>query len=319
MSRRLFSLIGALAVTLACASYTFAQNTQSTTTVTTQKTEAVQNADGTWSVIEYPANKEVIVNLTPTDLIPGATGTAKIMRMSDHTMINLNASGLNTTGLNLYAVDPLGKVTLLGPINAANGVATQSFTTPLDKFMLVLSPEGNLTTYSPTTRVAFRSAAPEGFAVVPYAQSGRQDGAPIGERVAATTTTGPATPYTAPMLGVSNMRRGTDTHIRVNFAGAMTGSRANVFLEPRKDGPTTIKMRFHEMKDAPAGKIYVVWAVSPDNKFVKLGQVVNTGNRNEAQIQTETALREFGLLVTMEDETTSPTGPVVGTVIIDNK
>jgi hypothetical protein len=260
----------------------------------------------------------VVVGLTPTELLPGANGTAKIMRTADGTTILLNANGLtNVNGLNLYAVDPSGKVTMLGPINVNNGVATQTFTTPLDKFMLVLSPESGLTTYGPTTRVAFRSATPEGFAVVPYAQSGRQDGAPIGERVAATTTSGPATPYTAPMLGISGMRRGTDTHIRVNFAGSMTGSRANIFLEPRKDGPTTIKMRFHELKDAPAGKTYVVWLVSPDNKFVKIGQVVNTGGRNEAQIQTETALREFGVLVTMEDENTSPTGPVVGTVIID--
>jgi hypothetical protein len=276
----------------------------------------VQNADGTWTVIEYPVNKEVIVNLTPGSTLTGANGTAKIVRMADHTMINLNATGLNNvTGLNLYAVDPLGKVTLLGPVNINNGVATQTFQTPLNSFMLVMSPEGNLTTISPTTNVAFRSAVPEGFAVVPVAQSGAQDGAPIGERVAATSTAGSTSAYTAPMLGISGMRRGTDSELKINFTGALTGTRANVSLEPRKDGPTTIKMRFHELKESPAGKVLVVWAVSPDNKFVKLGQIINTGNRNEAQIQTETSLREFGLFVTMEDELTAPTGVVVGTVV----
>jgi hypothetical protein len=312
----LLSFAGAVALVFAIASLSFGQTPTTTTTVQTTQTQAVQNADGTWTVIEYPVNKEVIVNLTPGSTLAGATGTAKIVRMSDHTMINLNATGLNNiSGLNLYAVDPMGKVTLLGPVNVNNGAATQSFQTPLNSFMLVLSPEGNLTTISPTTSVAFRSAVPEGFAVVPVAQSGPQDGAPIGERVAATSTAGSTSVYSAPMLGVSGMRRGTDSTVKINFAGALTGTRANVSLEPRKDGPTTIKMRFHELKDSPAGKVLVLWAVSPDNKFVKLGQIINTGNRNEAQIQTETSLPEFGLFVTMEDELSEPHGVVVGTVI----
>jgi hypothetical protein len=117
------------------------------------------------------------------------------------------------------------------------------------------------------------------------------------------------------MLGIPGFRRGTDTQMKINLTGAMTGARANVFIEPRKDGPTTIKMRFHELKDAPAGQTYVVWAVSPDNKFVKLGQIVNTGQRNEAQIQTETALQDFGLFITMEDERSTPAGAIVGTII----
>jgi anti-sigma-K factor RskA len=117
------------------------------------------------------------------------------------------------------------------------------------------------------------------------------------------------------MLGIPGFRRGTDTEMKINFSGEMTGARANVFLEPRKDGPTTIKMRFHELKEAPAGRVYVLWAVSPDNKFVRLGQIVNTGQRNEAQIQTETALQDFGLFITLEEEASTPTGTVVGTVI----
>ncbi len=103
--------------------------------------------------------------------------------------------------------------------------------------------------------------------------------------------------------------------MKIKFSGEMSGTRANVFLEPRKDGPTTIKMRFHELKDAPAGYVYALWAVSPDNKFVKLGQIVNPGTRNEAQIQTETALKDFGLLVTLEPETSTPSGTVIGSIL----
>jgi len=40
--------------------------------------------------------------------------------------------------------------------------------------------------------------------------------------------------------------------------------------------------------------------VTPENQFVKLGQILNSRGRNEAEIKTETNLPDFGLLVTME-------------------
>jgi len=30
-------------------------------------------------------------------------------------------------------------------------------------------------------------------------------------------------------------------------------------------------MRFHDLKEAPAGSSFIVWAVGPDNTFTKLG------------------------------------------------
>jgi hypothetical protein len=295
---------------------TTATQPTATTTTTTQTTQAVQNPDGSWTVIEYPADKEVTVTLQPTTMIPGAQGTATVMRHGTETKVNLNLTGLtgDVTNFNLYAVDPTGKATLLGPVTVNNGTATLNTTTPLNKFMLVLSPDAKLTTFTPETQVVLRSSVPSGFAVIPMGSSGERDGAAVGERVAATSTAGATPAYNVPMLGIPGFRRGTDTEMKINFTGALTGSRANVYLEPRKDGPTTIKMRFHELKDAPAGQVYVLWAVSPDNKFVRLGQVVNTGQRNEAQIQTETALQDFGLFVTMEEEHSTPTGEIVGTI-----
>lgn len=314
MSKRLFCILGGVVLSFAAASATLAQ-TQTTTVTTTQST-AVQNPDGSWSVVEYPVDKEVTVNLTPNG-IANATGRAIIHRMADGTAINLNLSGLanDVSSLNLYAVDPTGRATLLGPINISNGTATYNTVTPMDKFMLVLSPDANLTTYTPQTRVLFRSAAPQGFAVVPLASYGKSDGAPVAERVAAISTSGTTPGYVAPMLGIPGFRRGTDTEMKIRFAGEMSGARANVFIEPRKDGPTEIKMRFHELKEAPAGQVYALWAVSPDNKYVKLGQIVNTGQRNEAQIQTETSLQDFGLLITLENEPMTPAGTIVGTIL----
>jgi hypothetical protein len=307
----LLSFAGTAALLLAAAASAAAQNTQpaQTTTVTTQTTQAVQNPDGTWTVIQYPADKEVVVDLTPSNTFSNATGRAKVTRSRDNTMISLDLSGLPAaaSGMNLYAVDPLGKVTPLGPVTFNNGVSQQTYTTPLDRFMLVLSPEASLSTYGPNTTYAFRSAVPQGFAVVPLNR-------PEGERVAATSTAGATTAYAAPMLGIPRFARGSDTEVKVNLTGALTGSRVNFNIEPRKDGPTTVVARFHELKEAPAGHVYVLWAVSPDNKYVKLGQVVNTGARNEAEIKSETTLTDFGLLITLEEEHSMPMGTVVGTV-----
>lgn len=314
MSKRLVCILGGLVLSLVTICPALGQTTQPTTVTTTTQTTAVQNADGSWTVVEYPVDKEVTVNLTPHN-IPNATGRARIHRMANGTMVNLDLAGLtNVSNLNLYAVDPLNRVTLLGPVTINNGTGTFSTTTPLDKFMLVLSPDANLTTVTPQTNVIFRSAVPQGFAVVPLASTDK-DGAAVGEKVSAVSTAGGTTAYTAPMLNIPGMKRGEDSMIKVKFTGALTGARANIKVEPRKDGPTMITARFHELKEAPAGQVYVLWAVGADNKYVKLGQIVNTGRRNEAEIKSETALPDFGLMVTLEDEVSTPQGTIVGTFI----
>jgi hypothetical protein len=287
------------------------QNTATTTTT------AVQNPDGTYTVVEYPVGKEVTVNLTPAGTLNGATGTATVLRAANVSTIKLNLTGLpsDMSNVNVYAVDPSGKVTLLGPATVNNGVAKQAFVSPLYRFMLAISPESDLMIYTPQTNVLFRSAVPQGFAVVPLASYGVRDGAPIGERIAATSTAGATPNYNVPMLGIPNFHRGTDTHLRA-YSSRLADSRVNIFLEPRLDGPTQIKLRFHSLKKVPANTRLVLWAVTPDNTFVRLGQVVNTGERNEAQIQTETNLQDFGLLVTMEydEEATHPSGQVYATI-----
>jgi hypothetical protein len=290
--------------------------TPATTTVTTPATvtQTVQNADGTYSIIEYPVGKETIVNLNPVS-ITGAKGVATILRDDNGTRIKINMTGLpaDLTGLTLYAVDPEGAVSALGPIAVTNGVGTFNTTTPLNRFMLVASPETALTTYDPNTKVFFRSAVPEGFAVIPHTTSA------TGETVAASSTTGGAT--TVPMLNIPVFKKGDDTKIKVDFSGAMSGARANVFIEPEKNGETKVKMRFHELKEAPTGQAYLLWAVSPDNQFHKLGQIANIAGKNEAEINANTTLSDFGLLVTMEPLNTLktvvvPAGPRLGVIHI---
>jgi hypothetical protein len=326
MSKHVLSVLGAVMLTLAIAAIALAQTT--TTTVT----KTVQNPDGTYTVIEYPAKKEIQINLTPVTAT-GAKGVATILRDDDGTRIKLNLTNVpaDMTALTLYAVDDKGVVTALGPVAISNGAGTLATTTPLTKFMLVASPEPSLASYDANTAVVFRSAVPEGYAVVPLNN-------PSGEKVSAVAapTTAAAAPaavvatpsgtavvagaapaYSVPMLNIPNYKKGDDTKIKVDFAGALAGARANVFITPRKDGPTEVKMRFHELKDAPAGQKYVLWAVGPDGKYVKLGQVVNAPGRNEAEIKSETTLPDFGLLITMEGaEGETPVGPAVGNIHI---
>jgi len=308
MKRHALSVLAAAILGLTTA--VFAQGQTTSTTVT----QTVQNPDGTYTVIEYPAKKEIKLQLNPVTIKRGK-GIATILRDDDGTRITLNLTDIpsDVTALNLYAVDDSGTVTPLGPIAITNGVGTLTASAPLTKFMLIASPAADLTAYNPQTSVLFRSAVPEGYAVIPLTSAS-------GEKVAAVST--PGTTVTAdavPLLNIPAYKTGDDTKIKVDFSGALTGARANVFVTPRKDGPTEVKMRFHELKDAPAGQTFVLWAISPDQQFVKLGQVVNTPGRNEAEIKSETTLPDFGLLVTMENATAigaAPVGPRIGLIHI---
>ena len=334
MSKHVLSVLGAATLTLAFAAIALAQ-----TTTTTVKT-AVQNPDGTYTIIEYPAKKEVNVTLTPIN-VTGAKGVATILRDDDGTRIKLNLTNVpaDLSAMTLYAVDDKGVVTALGPVAITNGTGTFATTTPLSRFMLVASPEPALTAYDANTKVLFRSAVPEGYTVIPMTTPAGETVAAVGAPTAVTQTTvtpgavvtNPTTgnttvvvpmaetktTYTAPLLNIPAFKKGDDTKIKVDFAGALSGARANVFIEPHKGGATEVRMRFHDLKEAPQGQRFILWAVSADNQFVKLGQVTNTPGRNEAEIKSETTLPDFGLVVTMEGaEGDMPIGPTVGTIHI---
>jgi hypothetical protein len=318
MKKQGLSFLAAAVLCLATAAFALGQET----TTTTKVTKTVQNPDGTYTVIEYPAKKEVMINLNPVK-ITGAKGVATILRDDAGTRIKLNLTSIpaEVTTLNLYAIDDTGAVTPIGPVTIANGAGTLESTVPLSKFMLVASPEASLSTYGPSTAVLFRSAVPEGFTVIPVTSARGETvaavAAPAAAAPAAATPVAAQPGYQVAMLNIPSYKKGDDTKIKVDFAGALTGARANVFITPRKDGPTEVRMRFHELKEAPADQKFILWAVSTDNKFQKIGQVVNTPGRNEAEIKGETEFKDFGLLITAESAIgESPAGTVVGTITI---
>jgi len=285
MSKRMIAILGATMLLVSLCVVTAVQ--AQTTTVT----KRVQNPDGTYTIIEYPVGRETVVTLNPVGLV-GATGRATILRDPSRTIIKLNLTSLpsEVTSLNVYAVDPAGAVTLLGPVEVANGVGTFTTTTPLSRFMLVASPEANLTAYDAKARIFFRSGVPSGLTVIPLGRA-------LGEPVAAVQSD-----YTVPMLNIPVFKAGDETKLKVNFSGSMEGARANIFIEPRKHGRATeVRMHFHDLKEAPKGVAYILWAVSPNNQYARLGEIVNVRGRNEAEIRSETSFNDFGLLLTMED------------------
>jgi len=281
---------------------------------TVTEVQTVQNPEGTYTIIEYPVGKQTVVTLDPIGL-SGATGNATILRDASGTTIKLNLTNLpkDVIAMNVYAVDPTGVATLLGQVTMASGVGTFTTTTPLSKFMLIASPEAALTAYDANTKIYFRSAVPTGFTVIPLGNNKA-----VGEQLAGAAS---MSDYAVPMLGIPTFKRGDETKLKINFSGAMEGARANVFIEPRKNGKMTeVRMRFHDLKEAPKGQAYILWAVSPDKQFQQLGQIINVKGRNEAEIKSETAFDDFGLLLTTEDLSTTkgtiikPLGQRVGII-----
>jgi len=93
----------------------------------------------------------------------------------------------------------------------------------------------------------------------------------------------------------------------MKFDGELSGLEGKAYID-REDGTTKIRMHFDDMKKVPSGKKFVLWTVSPTGEYVKVGQIINSGKREEGEIKSETALTDFGLFVTVEDaDVTVPT------------
>jgi len=311
MSKRLIAVLGAAMLLLSLTVVAVAQKTKTTT---------VQTSEGIYTIVEYPTGKETVVTLNPVGLA-GATGRATILRDPNGATIKLNLTSLppDVTAMNVYAIDPTGAPVLLGQVEVNSGIGTFTTTTPLTQFMLVASPEAALTAYDANTKIFFRSEVPTGLTVIPITSA-------VGEQVAAvvpTETVAVTSDYTVPMLGIPTFKRGDDTKLKINFSGAMEGARANIFIQPHKHGRATeVRMHFHDLKEAPKGTAYILWAVSPDNQYQRLGEIVNVKGRNEAEIKSETSFDDFGLLLTTEDLGTTratiikPSGHRVGVIEI---
>jgi hypothetical protein len=84
---------------------------------TTART-VVENPDGTYTVIEYPLDKETVVNLVPVVKDSTSKGTATVLRTADGTkvIVNVNDLAANSPDIYAYAVDANGRTSFLGPV-----------------------------------------------------------------------------------------------------------------------------------------------------------------------------------------------------------
>ena len=268
-----------------------------------QDTVVTKNSDGTYTVVQYPVGKEVTVNLMPAGTFTGK-GIARVMRSSNGTKVTFDLNGLPTTTSSYYAyaVDPSGNPTLLGPLTVTNGVATADFMTPMDKFMIVLSPNEGLTSMS-SSNVILTSEVPAGFTVVPR-------GAVV--TTTTTTTSGVASSvmnrYEVPLLNVSSFGEKATTATLHFDSGDLRGLDAKAHIHRHPDSGTTVRVEFDDLKKVSPTKRFVLWAYSPEGTFTRLGQIYNYRNRDEAKIEAKTDLSDFGLLMTVEDtDVTMPT------------
>lgn len=293
---KLISSYFAIVLTLGLAASALGQNTVIT------KKEVVTNPDGSYTVIEYPVGREVTVNLLPGSTITGGKGTARVMRSADGTQIVFNVNGLPATGrYYAYAVDPTGVPTVLGPLTIENGVAVGTFQTSMNQFMLALSPMETMPAFE-REHAVFTSEVPTGFTAIP-----------VRARTAAAVAVGSGAvanqfAYNVPLLNVPAFGEDERT-ITLKFP-EYDGLEARIGID-REKGATKVTLNMENMKRAPETKRFVLWTYGADGKYTKLGQVINNGRRDDTKIASETALKDFGLFVTIEDtDVTVPTSTV---------
>ena len=302
MIKNRFIFIASVAIVLSFSLSTFAQETKVVT-----KKEVVQNADGSYTVIEYPVGKEVTINLTPVTTVTGSTGVARVMRAADGTKVWFDLTGVpaGTTNMYAYAVDPAGVPTLLGPITVDNGIAKAEFATPMNQFMLVVSPTEGLTAIDTATPIFYRSTLPSGFAVVPRRISENR----VVKVAPSVVDRGEPFTYTVPLLNVGTFGD-SEREVKMKFTGDLDGLEGKAYID-REKGMTKVRMHFDDMKKVPANKRFTLWTYSSDGTYTRLGHVINSGKRDEAEIKATTTLDDFGLFVTAEDtEVTVPTSRI---------
>ncbi len=124
-----------------------------------------QDTHREWTVIEYPDGCDVVVDLIPHSLIPGAKGFARIKRSGGEITIAVSVTGLfgDRESYSLYSVAPTGKVTALGVMLLKDGNGSIETTTNIHQFMLLLSPENKLTSLWLDMPIILQRTIPEGF------------------------------------------------------------------------------------------------------------------------------------------------------------
>ena len=283
------------------------------------------NQDDAWTVIEYPESQEVAVELKPGAAMPDAKANARVTRSGNETTVKLEVSGASGSenAHQVYAVDSLGNATLLGTLTITDGAGTLDAKTALSKFMIVISPEDGLTAIGAETKVSFRSAVPEGFAVVPreakdeVTSTDVTSSSPVEPNISndeAQPTAPAVVEYDVPLIDLASLKR--SSKLRVKLASEFGNAKATAVITPQKNGSTRITIRFTNLKEIPEGTQYILWQVGQDNSYTPLGHLSPAAKKGDSIITAETSASDLGLLITFENADASrPAGSMVATVL----
>ena len=276
-------------------------------------------------MVEFPEGQEVAVELKSSTSMPDAKATARVMRSGNETTVKLDVNGATSLDKphQVYLVDSLGNATLLGTLTITDGAGTIEAKTALSKFMIVISSEDGLTAIGADTRVAFRSAVPEGFAVVPkeaktevatVEPNSNSSVEPSTGNVEAQPVQPTAVEYDVPLIDLASLKRGSK--LKVKLASEFGNAKATAVITPQKNGPTRITIRFTNLKEIPEGTQYILWQVGQDNSYTPLGHLTPAARKGDSLINAETSATGFGLLITFENADASrPVGSMVATIL----
>ncbi len=205
----------------------------------------------------------------------------------------------------LWTYSPDGQYTKLGQIVSTgrkDSGTIESHTALTDFGLLLTVEEGDVTV--PSSPV---------FAVIsPGAMAAAQAGpAPVTAPVVSEGSFS----YNVPLLGI-NAFAASGKEFPIRFTGELAELEGKVHIN-REKGATKVKLHFEEMKEVAPNKRFTLWTYSSDGQYVKLGQIVSTGRKDSATIESHTSLTDFGLLMTVEEaEVNIPTSRVYTVVRI---
>ena len=272
-----------------------------------------QSQEDVWAVIELPAGEELTLELAPTSTMPTAKGTARVLRSSIGTEINLEASGLTmeVEAYHAFAIDSLGNASTLGRLTVQDGAGTLRAQSALTQFMILVSAKEDVVTLTSDTHIVLRSKAPAGYKIVSRVN-------PETNNETKSATSEPENrllpDYDVPLLGIGTLKRGSTSQMKARLFDELQGSRINASLTPSTKGFTQVNFAFRDLKLTPGSRHYIVWAVGPDNAYSALGAA---DKAKQGKLNAVVEFSDFGLFITIEesDSPILPTGKMVAMIV----
>jgi len=139
---------------------------------------------------------------------------------------------------------------------------------------------------------------------------------PIGERKETRPDVKPPDRPPREVQPEAKDRRVAATTRPLVFTDEIKGASGTFTLFPSTDGTSYIRVDFSSL-GVSKRRYYVLWAMTPEKRFVRLGQLA-LGRARTGQIEAKILLRQFGLILTAEmaDNGPRPAGPIISTLKI---